>query len=65
MYSILYTRGRLVMFYCDKCAEKRGWVTSIAKSHGKCEVCEKIAFCNDVSRVSVAHLPTKGKKKCA
>ena len=36
------------MFYCNDCAEKYEYPTSIGKSVGKCEVCDKEAACNDV-----------------
>jgi hypothetical protein len=35
------------MFYCDLCAEKMGYPESMAKSRGPCEVCHKVAVCND------------------
>ena len=36
------------MFFCDPCATKRKWPTSISKSSGRCEMCNKSAICNDV-----------------
>lgn len=36
------------MFFCDSCAKKCGWPSSIMKSHGKCEMCENVSVCNDV-----------------
>lgn len=36
------------MFYCNPCAEEKGWPKSFVISNGKCEVCEKYAMCNDV-----------------
>ncbi len=35
------------MFYCDDCAEKRGWLKTIGKSVGPCEICGKTKECND------------------
>lgn len=35
------------MFYCNPCAEKRGWPQVMARSRGKCEECGKIEICND------------------
>lgn len=42
------------MFYCDKCAEEMRWPKSIFKSFGPCEMCDKVAVCNDISS---KHLP--------
>ncbi len=43
------------MFYCDPCAEPRGWPTgTLMRSHGPCEVCGTAAVCNDVPS---GHLP--------
>jgi hypothetical protein len=36
------------MFYCNPCAEECGWPQTMAKSSGRCEVCEKGAVCNDL-----------------
>jgi hypothetical protein len=36
------------MFYCDRCRKKNDWPESMAKSHGPCELCHKVADCNDV-----------------
>lgn len=36
------------MFYCDECAEPRGWPTgTLMRSRGACEVCKTQADCND------------------
>jgi len=36
------------MFYCDKCAKKKGWEeNTVIKSYGACEVCGRLALCND------------------
>lgn len=35
------------MFYCDECMKKRNWPTTAFKSEGKCEICRKMAICND------------------
>jgi len=43
------------MFYCEKCEEKYGWPDSLFKSYGKCEMCDKVAECNDVPS---KYLPT-------
>jgi len=37
------------MFYCDSCAEQKGYPESIGKSRGTCEICGKVKICNDVS----------------
>lgn len=36
------------MFYCNQCKDKNDWPESIARSHGRCEVCGKSRDCNDV-----------------
>lgn len=37
------------MFYCDECAARKGWPTTIlSTSYGPCEVCQKRRECNDV-----------------
>lgn len=41
--------GEGIMYYCDECRVKRGWPESMCKSRGPCEICGKIASCNDVS----------------
>jgi hypothetical protein len=40
----------MVMFFCDKCADNKGWkaYVSIFGSFGPCEVCGKYAQCSDV-----------------
>ena len=35
------------MLYCDECAEKCNKIITISKSEGVCELCGKVAFCND------------------
>ncbi len=36
------------MFYCNECAEKKGWEkNTVFKSYGNCEVCGKTTTCND------------------
>ena len=36
------------MFYCNDCAEITGWPdTVLAKSKGPCEMCGRMALCND------------------
>lgn len=36
------------MFYCDECAEEKGYRISFIRSVGPCEICKKKAICNDV-----------------
>ena len=36
-----------MMFYCDECAEERGWTITISKSSGPCEICGYTRICND------------------
>ena len=36
------------MFYCTPCAHEREWPEGRFKSHGKCEVCGKVAACSDI-----------------
>lgn len=40
------------MFYCNKCADKKNWPRTMAKSYGNCEVCGKTAVCNDDGKPS-------------
>lgn len=55
------------MFYCDPCGEERGWPTEKTnpvmaftfKSRGPCEMCHKVAVCNDVPSKYLP--PSKGK----
>jgi hypothetical protein len=35
------------MFYCDRCAKRKCWPNSLFKSYGKCEICRRLASCND------------------
>lgn len=35
------------MFYCNACAEQRGWPQTGFTSYGLCEICEKTCECND------------------
>lgn len=36
------------MFYCNKCADKKGWPkSSLFSSFGACEICGKVSECND------------------
>lgn len=37
------------MFYCDECAEKKEWPTTLFRSRGPCEVCGQVASCNNVA----------------
>lgn len=36
------------MFFCNECANKKGWPQSFSRSRGRCEVCGEIADCNEV-----------------
>lgn len=36
------------MFFCDACAKKQNWPTSLFGSYGPCEVCGNMDECNDV-----------------
>ena len=38
------------MFYCDECAKRNDWPAHkfMLRSYGPCEVCDKVAVCNDV-----------------
>ena len=36
------------MFYCNKCAEKKGYPITIGRSQGTCEFCGCHASCNDM-----------------
>jgi NTP pyrophosphatase (non-canonical NTP hydrolase) len=46
------------MFYCIDCAEKNEWPITNGQSHGKCEICEKYAYCSEVPS---SELPTKNR----
>ncbi len=35
------------MFYCDACAKRNGWLDSLVKFEGRCEICGTIATWND------------------
>jgi hypothetical protein len=35
------------MFYCNACAEARGWPWTLFRSYGRCEVCGRQANCNE------------------
>lgn len=35
------------MFYCDPCARTKDWPITMFKSRGGCEICGKIAVCNE------------------
>jgi len=48
------------MFYCDDCRIKRNYPERLFQSHGRCEICKKVAMCNEVSSV---YLPIPEKKK--
>lgn len=36
------------MFYCNECADKHDFFKSLGQSLGECEICGKVASCNDV-----------------
>ncbi len=44
------------MFFCDDCAEKKGWETSWIKSQGPCEVCHYTAICSDVKSSNIREI---------
>ena len=48
------------MFYCDECAKKKGWRTSLFQSLGNCEVCGKVASCSEIPS---SQLPSTPKNK--
>lgn len=49
------------MFYCDECAEKRGWPTNaLIKSLGACELCKRKRVCNDINSKFLPPTVTKG-----
>ena len=35
------------MFYCNECMKEKNWPETIFKSQGRCEICGKVAICND------------------
>jgi len=37
------------MFYCEECAEVKGWPIGFFKLRGKCEMCGKRAICSNIS----------------
>jgi len=36
------------MFYCDECAKEKNYPETMGKSVGRCEICGKVALCNDM-----------------
>jgi len=36
------------MFYCDDCRIKRNYPERLFQSYGRCEICKKVALCNEV-----------------
>lgn len=36
------------MFYCNECADKKGYPRTYSKSYGMCEVCREVSSCNDL-----------------
>ncbi|MHA1469719.1 MAG: hypothetical protein ACTSSP_04065 [Candidatus Asgardarchaeia archaeon] len=51
------------MFYCDPCAEKNGYVKTLALSHGPCELCGAKCLCNDCPSHLMKGDPDYTKKK--
>lgn len=45
------------MFYCDACADVRGWPETFFHSRGKCEVCGEVGICNDTPSKNLPPLP--------
>ena len=37
------------MFYCDSCADKKGYPKTLFRSFGLCELCHQEASCSDLS----------------
>jgi hypothetical protein len=50
------------MLYCDECANKRDWPITGFKSHGQCEICNKVKPCNDRPSKDLP-IPSKKKRK--
>lgn len=48
------------MFFCEPCREERSWPDSMFTSYGRCEICDKVAECNDVPS---RYLPVPKPKK--
>lgn len=48
------------MFYCEKCRKRNDWPEGFRKSLGPCELCKKVAPCNDVN---CAQLPPPKRKR--
>ena len=46
------------MFYCNKCAEKKGYPITIGRSQGTCELCGSKASCNDMPSSKLPIPPT-------
>lgn len=36
------------MFYCDACMKEKDWPEALMRSYGPCEICSKVAECNDL-----------------
>ena len=47
------------MFYCDPCAKKNEWQEGFMKSRGPCEICGRVALCNDVPSSALPDPKTK------
>ena len=41
-------KGENTVFYCNRCAESRGWPITMFRSYGSCEICRKQATCSDM-----------------
>jgi hypothetical protein len=54
------------MFYCDKCAAKRGWpFKTMFRSRGTCEICGKTTVCNDMrSKDLPLPIPNEDEPEC-
>jgi hypothetical protein len=53
------------MFYCDACRKPRKWPQSLRRDRGLCEICGKVAMCNDVPSAdlpTVNHSPKQPKR---
>jgi len=54
------------MFYCEPCAKKNHWPTTImVKSYGRCEVCGKTRECNDTPSSVLSSSPERRKHHVA
>jgi hypothetical protein len=49
------------MFYDEKCRIRNDWPESLARSHGRCEVCGKSGLCYDVPSGALPPLKKKAR----